>query len=337
MAAAASLSVVVCTWRRQGRLPGLLAALAAQTRAPLEVLLVDDEGSPETEALARSAGLPGLRYLRGAALGVSAARNRGIAEARGELVAFLDDDALPVPGWAAALLDGAAAHPAAGALAGPVELRFEAPPPDFLASLGTASAWLPSLDGGPADLLLVAERRYRGPLGANMAFRRAALQAAGHFDVRLGRTGEALGALSENAYVDRVRAAGHEVWYLAAARVHHLMPAERLTARWFLQRAYWEGVSRVRLLLVTGDAASAAGALPQRAADLVASLARGGAVAGRPLGERLELAAALGGVAESARLAGPQAAGAPALAELRRLAPAIEAELPGDWRAPLGL
>jgi len=336
MAAAASLSVVVCTWKRQRRLPGLLAALASQTRAPLEVLLVDNEGSAETEALARAAGLPGLRCLAEPSLGVSAARNRGLAEAKGGLVAFLDDDTIPVAGWAAALLDGAAAHPAAGALGGPVELRLEAPAPDFLASLGAPASWLPSLDGGPADLRLEAERRYRGPLGCNMAFRRAAFQAAGRFHPRLGRAGEALGALSESTYVDRVREAGFEVWYLAAARVEHLMPPERLTAHWFLQRAYWEGVSRVRVALASGDAAQAADALVQRATELSAALAKGGAAASRPLPERLELAVALGGVAECVRQAGPLAGGVTALGELRRLAPTFDAELPADWRAPFG-
>jgi glycosyltransferase involved in cell wall biosynthesis len=95
-----AISVVVCTYRRQALLPDLFAALRAQTRPADEIVIVDNEVSDATAALVRDAasGLP-IHYVSESTLGLSHARNRGAAESQGDLIVFLDDDALPEPGF----------------------------------------------------------------------------------------------------------------------------------------------------------------------------------------------------------------------------------------------
>ena len=86
-----SVSVVVPTYNRAKWLPEAVASALGQTHRPLEVLIVDDGSTDHTEAVCASFAPP-VRYIRQANGGVSAARNRGVREARGEWIAFLDSD-----------------------------------------------------------------------------------------------------------------------------------------------------------------------------------------------------------------------------------------------------
>ena len=92
-------------------LPRVLAALAEQDPAPLEVIVADDSSTDHTAAVARAhdarvVGVDGRRFAGGA-------RNAGWAAASGELVVFLDADATPAPGWSAALVRAAEEFPGA--------------------------------------------------------------------------------------------------------------------------------------------------------------------------------------------------------------------------------
>lgn len=99
----ATLTAAVCTRSRPALLRRALDSIALQSPAPDEVLVVDN-GSPdhETRDLVRER-FPGVRYVVEPVPGLDFARNRALAEARGEIVAFLDDDAVAAPGWAEAL------------------------------------------------------------------------------------------------------------------------------------------------------------------------------------------------------------------------------------------
>jgi GT2 family glycosyltransferase len=96
-----SLSLIVCTYRRPGPVRRLLESLAEQSRRPDEVLVVDASPDRETEEAVRSVGQPWVIYDRvpDEERGLTRQRNRGVARARGELIAFLDDDTVPAPGY----------------------------------------------------------------------------------------------------------------------------------------------------------------------------------------------------------------------------------------------
>lgn len=90
------VSVVIPTYNRQEFVLRALESVAAQTRAPAEVIVVDD-GSTDGTAEAIAGRFPGVRCLRQENRGVSAARNRGVAVARGDWIALLDSDDEWVP------------------------------------------------------------------------------------------------------------------------------------------------------------------------------------------------------------------------------------------------
>lgn len=92
-----TVTVVIPCFNGEGYLAEALASVLAQTHADLEVIVVDDGSTDGSLAIARSTGDPRVRVVVQANAGVAAARNRGVAEARGEYVAFLDQDDLWLP------------------------------------------------------------------------------------------------------------------------------------------------------------------------------------------------------------------------------------------------
>jgi len=97
-APAPRVSVVIPSYNRSGLLQAALDSVYAQTWKEFEVLVVDDGSTDDTEAMLRPyVAERGLRHLRQANRGPSAARNRGIEAARGQFVAFLDSDDLWLP------------------------------------------------------------------------------------------------------------------------------------------------------------------------------------------------------------------------------------------------
>ncbi len=115
-----TLSLIVCTLRRPEPVRRLLAAVAAQTHRPDEVLIVDAAapGDTETEAVVR--GFPGVDYSRvpPEERGLTRQRNWGIARTRGSHVAFLDDDTVPEPGYFEEVLACFERHPGAVGVGG---------------------------------------------------------------------------------------------------------------------------------------------------------------------------------------------------------------------------
>src|SRR4051812_18815161 len=92
-----SCSVIICTRNRSAQLEKCLAAVAGQTLKPAEVIVIDN--APEDETTKETASRWGVSYFVEPRLGLSRARNRGAAEASSDIVAYIDDDALPSLDW----------------------------------------------------------------------------------------------------------------------------------------------------------------------------------------------------------------------------------------------
>jgi hypothetical protein len=97
------LSIVICTFNRAERLGELCTKLLAEQGADYEILVVDDGSTDDTEAVVRAFDDERVRYVHQTNGGLSVARNTGLREARGEIVAFVDDDDRPLPTWSARL------------------------------------------------------------------------------------------------------------------------------------------------------------------------------------------------------------------------------------------
>ncbi|MEO5742185.1 MAG: glycosyltransferase family A protein, partial [Vicinamibacterales bacterium] len=120
------VSVVIPTQNRRALLSEAIATLMAQTYPDWELIVVDDGSTDDTRRFLEAQRDPRMRFIiRESAEGPSAARNAGLAEARGDLIMFLDDDDLLRPETLARLSDALRAHPEALAATGACRLYTE--------------------------------------------------------------------------------------------------------------------------------------------------------------------------------------------------------------------
>ena len=170
------ISVVVCSHNGGRTIRDCLEGLKRLAYPDYEVIVVDDGSTDDTAAIAARYD---CRLIRTPNRGLSNARNAGLAAARGEIVAYLDDDAYPDPHWltylAAAFLR--TSHAGVG---GP----NIAPPGD-----GWIAECVARSPGGPVHVLLTDREAEHIP-GCNMAFRKACLEAIGGFDPRFRTAGD---------------------------------------------------------------------------------------------------------------------------------------------------
>jgi cellulose synthase/poly-beta-1,6-N-acetylglucosamine synthase-like glycosyltransferase len=210
-----SLTVVVPT-RNRGELIGdtlvALLGLDVSSLGRVEVLVVDQSTDERTRQEVQKIDPAGerLRHVRSASVGSSAARNAGAAIARGEVLAYTDDDCIVDPGWLKALAEEFA-DPSVTAVYGRLL------PYDFKSRNGLEVGFQPS------EWRTVFEGRtppwYIGH-GGNMAFRRSALLAAGGFDPMLGAGGR-FQACEDPDIAFRLLARGRRVVYCPTAVAYH--------------------------------------------------------------------------------------------------------------------
>jgi glycosyltransferase involved in cell wall biosynthesis len=239
-----AVTVAICTHNRARIVSRAVASALEHARSVGgDVLVVDNASTDNTPAvlatLAREA--PGvLRTMREPQLGLSAARNRALAETAAPIVVFLDDDAEPHPGWLAALLATHADERVVCA-GGPIRLRFTTPTPAWL--LPELHSTLTAYDLGPTPRPLHQCPGWDYPYGANVSFRTDAARAAGGFSPRFGHRGRRQMQHEETDLCMRLDAAGGEIRYVPEAAVDHWVLAERLTPAFFLARHWQRGQS----------------------------------------------------------------------------------------------
>jgi len=112
------VSIITPTFNRSGYLRQAIASVLAQTFTDFEIIIVDDGSTDDTSTAVASFGSEQIVYLRQQNAGRSIARNRGLAEARGQYIAFLDDDDLYLPQKLAAQASHLDNHPEIGLVAG---------------------------------------------------------------------------------------------------------------------------------------------------------------------------------------------------------------------------
>lgn len=246
------ITVVVPTHNRSRSMARTIVSLTEQTRPPMEIVVVDNGCTDDTGAVVRdlATGVHRLRHIVEPRLGVSRARNRGAGEASGDLVAFIDDDAVAAPEWLEALAEAAEEFPDAVAVAGPIDLRWTRPAPPWVAGL---EGWYGRFDLG-GERTTIEYPRF--PFASNLAFRREALLSVGGFPLRLGPRGEQRIANEEDGLFRLVAAQGWAVVYEPRALVYHWVHPERLSRRYLLQRGLTQGRSDVLVDTLFGPARS---------------------------------------------------------------------------------
>jgi glycosyltransferase involved in cell wall biosynthesis len=175
--------------------------------------------------------------------GLSHARNRGVAECRGEYIVFTDDDVRVSQQWIANFVNAASAHPDAAVFGGPVYPWFPAQPDRRLVQA------FPAIRNGFCGI------DHKLPLGslpnglrltgANLAFKAAVLKPL-RFDPRLGVTNDSLGGGEETAIIRLIQSAGHSVIWVPDMTVEHYVDPSRMRVRYLIRMTRDRGRSKVR-------------------------------------------------------------------------------------------
>lgn len=246
------VSVIVCayTLNRWDQLSEALRSAAGQAPPPIEVILVVDH-NPDLYARARLE-FPHVRVVENAGVqGLSGGRNTGLAEASGEIAAFLDDDAEADPGWLAALLAPYEDEHvvATGGKVIPVweTARPRWMPEEFDWVVGCSYRGLPQ-----------TEAPVRNPIGCSMSLRRQTAVDAGGFRTEVGRVGTIPAGCEETDLAIRLRrlTPGSRVVYVPDSTVRHHVPVNRARWAYFRSRCYEEGRSKAILSKLEGSAAA---------------------------------------------------------------------------------
>jgi glycosyltransferase involved in cell wall biosynthesis len=244
------ISVVICTRNSSDRIQETLESIHCQSLSQdrYEVLVIDNASDDDTYPwLTNNTERYGYRLLQEPELGLSAARNKGIKEAKGEYIFFTDDDAVaPAHLLATFASDIQADHPEV--LGGPVHGLWEHTPPKWLHS------------GYWRSLSLISwgvKRRFLSYpeilIGCNVAIKKDLFDQYGLFDHKLGRKGTNLIGNEERELEKRIVAAGGTVLYNPDAYVFHKVPKARMEIAYFKKRNRDGAYSALAMAEISGN------------------------------------------------------------------------------------
>jgi GT2 family glycosyltransferase len=235
-----TVSVIICAYteRRWSDLVGAVGSVAAQRPAPHEIIVVSDHNLALLERARRE--LPAAVVIANEQeQGLSGARNSGVGEARGEIIAFLDDDAVAAPDWLVHLVAPYDDRRVIG-VGGTAEPMWPGARPAFMPH---EFDWLVGCTyrGMPETTEPV-----RNLIGANMSLRRDVFDAVGGFRADVGRVGTRPVGCEETELCIRARQClpRSEIIFEPRARVRHHVTPERANRRYFRARCWAEGLSK---------------------------------------------------------------------------------------------
>lgn len=246
-----TVSVVVAAYadERWDQICDAIDSVRLQTAPALETILVVDH-NPALLARARGEFADCTVIPNTGARGASGARNTGAAVCRGEIIAFLDDDARSSAHWLDALLRHFTREDIVG-VGGRIDPLWSVSPPRwFPPEFGWAVGF--SYRGMPEETQPV-----RNVWAGNMAIRYSVFEAIGGFREDFGKVGDV--ARPEDTDLCLRAAGGRGIWlYEPTGSVGHWVPRQRTTFRYFTRRCYHEGLGKAALAALDGARESTA-------------------------------------------------------------------------------
>jgi glucosyl-dolichyl phosphate glucuronosyltransferase len=241
------ISIIVCTYNRCKLLRRALTSAMAMTVSGTtvwEILVVDNNSQDQTREVASDFcdRYPDrVRYLFEPTPGKSHALNAGIGAARGDVVAFMDDDVTVEPTWLESLTAALHDRQYAGS-GGRVLPEWSTSPPSWLPDKeGCGLAPLAYFDQGPD-----AGELTEPPFGTNMAFRKSIFEEYGGFRTDLGPCPGALIRNEDTEFGSRLMSAGERLYYEPLAVVYHPVEEFRIRKEYFLSWWFDKGRSDIR-------------------------------------------------------------------------------------------
>ncbi len=245
------ITVVITTYNRSGMVGKAIRSALEQEQpgASYEVIVVDnnstDKTSEEVKERIEQARGENLRYVFEGRQGVSYARNAGIANARGRIIAFADDDVQVSRDWVRRIKQAFDQHPNVDCIGGKVLPRWESEPPGWL----TRDHWAPLAlqDYGDAPVSINKDNRLC-LVSANLAVRREVFAQTGMFEPELQRVKNSIGSMEDAELMERFWRAGRQCLYVPELTVAADVPGERATKnyhrRWHAGHGYFFAIMR---------------------------------------------------------------------------------------------
>ncbi len=239
------ISVIICTYNREKFLKLALDSYKNQTLSPeeFEIVVVDNNSTDNTKNIVEKfiEENPGLdvRYVFEEKQGLSFARNRGIQEAKYEIITFVDDDAEVENDFLKNIKGYFESNPGVVSIGGKVEPVFGG---------GSEPAWLSPYLWGLVTKIDYGDKikpfpKNKYPVGCNMSFRKTVFDKFGMFDTELGRKGRVGLASEEKDVFERLKANGAGIVYLPNITVHHHIDDYRLEKSYIKKLSYGIGIS----------------------------------------------------------------------------------------------
>lgn len=238
------ISVIICTYNRCHSLKTTLDSLLLQEcdgSFNYEIIIADNNSKDETrnvflfyEPLFKG----NLKYVFVSEQGQTYARNRGINEAEGEIVAFIDDDVLPVSNWLASIYNGFRAFNC-DMLGGRIFPLWKEAYPKWL----TKKFWgmLALLDYGEKAFDVTSKDFQL--FGANFSFKRKLFDEVGFFNTSLGRSGSSLMGADDSEMFFRLLRRNKEILYYPDAAVFHNIESRRLNKKYLKRWQFYSARS----------------------------------------------------------------------------------------------
>ena len=239
------ISVILCTYNRDKYIYNVLKSVAENDypHDQYEIVLVNNNSTDGTENECRrfQADYPDIRfrYFLETNQGLSYARNCGIRNAQGDLLAYVDDDATVNPEYLRTYSDFFTHHPEAVAAGGPILPVYETEEPEWM------THYTRQLITGKLFLGNNQREFPHGafPGGGNACYRKSVFDTVGLFNVELGRKGNSLIGAEEKDLFDKMTTHGMHFFYLPNAILYHIIPPHKLTQDYFDRLTYSIGVS----------------------------------------------------------------------------------------------
>jgi len=233
-------SVIISTYSKD-RLTyviNCIKSLTKQSLPPKEIILVLD---PDKELFQTyKAEVPAyVKIIISDKRGLSNARNSGVKKGEGDILAFIDDDAVADKHWLERLVENYD-DPSVVGVGGVIKPLWE----------GNRPVWFPEelywIIGCSYKGLPERKTSVRNPIGCNMSFRKSAFAIAGYFRSDIGRFGKKLLAGEETELSMRMltKIPNSKIIYDPSAVVYHVVEKNRINLRYLFKRSFYEGVSK---------------------------------------------------------------------------------------------
>lgn len=227
------VTVAICTYNRARSLDRTLSQmtrLQVPNNCQWELLVINNNSIDDTEAVVAKYGdaLP-IRCMFEANQGLSYARNRAIAEAKGEFIVWTDDDVLVSENWLLEYLEGFKRHSNAVFFGGPIQPLFEGPKPRWLnANFRVFGGAFGHINLGDEEIELSSRSTF--PFGANMAVHKDVYEEI-LYNVEIGRIGAGMLSCEETVFFEELIKCGKKGIWLPRAKLEHCIPISNMTVR----------------------------------------------------------------------------------------------------------